>query len=247
MPTNDNRNPGRNLGGDHTPPGDFVEHPRSGPESESLGYETSDVNARGIVVFIVGLFSFVLIFFAFCFFMGRVINEALNKQDGPSDKWHQSGRMFAGANDVMVGAKSKRGERENLKSNSAMEQQELQSMTSAFPSPRLDIDDGNQATADLHAREDLLLEHYSTMPGQPGVRIPIERAMELIAQKGLPVSSAGQPSTMLAEDKKPQVTVPLTSGFARTGYELDTIEARAQKMAYGKAEGSAHAELRPVK
>ena len=44
-------------------------------------------------------------------------------------------------------------------------------MTSAFPNPRLDIDDGNQATADLHAREDLLLDHYSTNPGDSGVRI----------------------------------------------------------------------------
>ena len=51
-------------------------------------------------------------------------------------------------------------------------------MTTIFPTPRLDIDDGNQATADLHAREDLLLNHYSTVDGQPGtIRIPIERAM----------------------------------------------------------------------
>jgi len=37
-----------------------------------------------------------------------------------------------------------------------MEQQELQQMTTLFPAPRLEMDDGNQATADLHAREDLL-------------------------------------------------------------------------------------------
>ena len=42
-----------------------------------------------------------------------------------------------------------------------MEQQELQQMTNVFPTPRLETDDGNQATADLHAREDLLLDHYS--------------------------------------------------------------------------------------
>ncbi len=52
------------------------------------------------------------------------------------------------------------------------------------------MDDGNQATADLHAREDLLLEHYSLVDGQPGtIRIPIERAMELIVQRGLPVAN----------------------------------------------------------
>ena len=34
-------------------------------------------------------------------------------------------------------------------------------MASTFPQPRLQMDDGNQDTADLHAREDLLLEHYT--------------------------------------------------------------------------------------
>ncbi len=64
-------------------------------------------------------------------------------------------------------------------------------MTAAFPTPRLEIDDGNQATADLHAREDLLLNHYSTIEGGGGaIRIPISRAMELIAQRGLPVNAA---------------------------------------------------------
>ena len=34
-----------------------------------------------------------------------------------------------------------------------------------FPTPRLETDDGNQDTADLHAREDLLLDHYSSTTG----------------------------------------------------------------------------------
>jgi len=71
-----------------------------------------------------------------------------------------------------------------------MEQRQLQQIAAGFSEPRLDIDDGNQATADLHAREDLLLEHYSLIDGQPGtIRIPIERAMQLIVQRGLPVAN----------------------------------------------------------
>ncbi len=54
-------------------------------------------------------------------------------------------------------------------------------MTESFPGPALQTDDGNQDTADLHAREDLLLDHYSRVPGQQGMRIPIDRAMQLIA------------------------------------------------------------------
>ena len=226
--------------------GDIGDYPQSGPGSIEAGYETTDVNAGGIVVFIGGLFSFVIVFFFFCFFMGRVINEAIQKQDGPADRWHQGQQMFAGAGDVMVGAKQERGKREDLKSNAAIVQQELHTMTTSFPGPRLQTDDGNQDTADLHAREDLLLDHYSRSPGDQGIRIPIDRAMQLIAERGLPVSPTAQQGQMLAEDAKPVVTAPLTSGFARTGYELDTIEARAQRMAFGKAT-SEHAELKPVK
>jgi hypothetical protein len=51
----------------------------------------------------------------------------------------------------------------------------------------------------------------------------------------------------MAGDEKPVVHAPLTSGFARTGYELETIEAREQQLSYGKAKGETKAELAPVK
>ena len=79
------------------------------------------------------------------------------------------------------------------------------------------------------------------------MRIPIDRAMELIAQRGLPVSAAGASGKLLAGDEQVRVTPPLTSGFARTGYELDAMEARKQKMDFGKAEANEHAELSPAK
>ena len=241
MPTNDHKP-------EYGPPaGDIVNYPQPGKESKSLGYETTDVNVGGVAVFLGGLFGFVIIFFFFCFLMGKAINYGFDKQDGPNDKWHQATGPTHAASDMFVGAKANGGKREDLKSNAAIQQQELQAMTAAFPGPRLQTDDGNQDTADLHAREDLLLDHYSQVPGQQGIRIPIDRAMELIVQRGLPVASAGQPQQQLAMDGKPMVTAPLTSGFARTGYELDTIEARQQKMDYGKAESAQHAELKPVR
>jgi hypothetical protein len=208
-------------------------------DSKAAGYEMTDVNAGGIVVFIGGLFGFVIVFFFFCFFMGRVINSELEKEDGKTDKWHQQNTIFEGA-------LANKGKREDLKSNFAMQQQELGQMTTAFPQPRLEADDGNQSTADLHAREDLLLDHYSSVPGEP-LRIPIDRAMQLIAARGLPVAPASQTATKLAEDSAPEIQAPLTTGFARTGYELTQIEARQQKLDYGKAEGAEHAELKPAK
>jgi hypothetical protein len=46
---------------------------------------------------------------------------------------------------------------------------------------------------------------------------------------------------------RPEIEAPLTTGFARTGFELTTIEARQQKMIYGRAESSANTEVIPPK
>ena len=227
MPT-DPHQPPKHPAPPHQEPRVDADHP---------GYEVEDVNTKGIAVFLAGLFGTVIIFFFVCYAMGKVINNLWVKEDGQANRWK-----------VAAGAQPSGGKREDLKSNAAMEQQDLQQMTTLFPAPRLEMDDGNQATADLHTREDLLLEHYSTIDGQPGtIRIPIERAMELIAQNpaqyGLPVAS---PPAIAADSVAyagtPQVQAPLTTGFARTGYELQTIEAREERMSFGKAV-AAQAEL----
>ncbi len=212
-------------------------HGHAGPrDAENPGYETTDVNVGGVATFLGGLFGFVIVFFFVCYGLGILINNLFKDADGPVDKWHQLS-TFAGPQLP----NGKAGKREDLATNPEIAQKTLAQLTSNFPSPRLDTDDGNQATADLHAREDLLLEHYSTVQGQPGaVRIPIESAMELIAQKGLPVAQApAATETAMTGDTKPVVQAPLTSGFARTGYELQTIATREQKMSYSSAEAAA--------
>lgn len=222
MPTNDN---------------ELNQHGQHVRDTESPGYETTDVNVNGVVVFLAGLLGSVFVFFIFCFVMGRVINNALIKADGPVSKWNAVAGQATG------------GKREDLASNPELQQKELNKLTTSFPEPRLDIDDGNQSTADLHAREDLLLNHYSRSSEEgSAIRIPIDRAMELIVQRGLPVYA--RPASSLPQMvgvERPEVRVPLTNGFARTGYELGVIEAREQKMTYGKATEAAHAELTPAK
>jgi hypothetical protein len=107
-------------------------------------------------------------------------------------------------------------------------QNKVATLMQQYPTPRLQTDDGAQDVTDLHAREDLLLNNYSWVDQSQGkVRIPIERAMELIAQRGLPVAPAVEQAPLMTGDQKPQVIFPLTSGFARTGYELDQAEAQA--------------------
>jgi hypothetical protein len=225
MPTNGHE------GHDAGKPEGVVAHPMPQRDSENPGYETQDVSVGGIITFLAGLSGFVIIFFFFCFAMGKTINYGLAKYDGPQDKWHSDG-MKMGAPDS--------AKREDLTSNATMEQRELQQMTQTFPTPRLETDDGNQDLADLHSREDLLLENYSSSGDLPAgtIRIPIDQAMKLVVERGLPkaTSTAGT-TTLMAGEHAPTVAAPLTNGFARTGYELGKMEEREQRNEFAQAEG----------
>jgi hypothetical protein len=69
-------------------------------------------------------------------------------------------------------------------------QNNTQPAASSFPrlqvSPRLDL-------SEFRAREDQQLTNYGWVDRSAGiVRVPIERAMELVLQKGLPVRTNGQ-------------------------------------------------------
>ena len=188
----------------------------------SAGYEKSDVRVTGIVVFLTALGIFVVVTAVLCYGIGMVLNAHMAKEDGPRNKWSKT---------VDVRTLG------NMASSPEL-QNKMAAMTQQFPTPRLQTDDGSQDIADLHAREDLLLENYSWANQSQGsprrVRIPIERAMELIAERGLPVAPAVEAAPLLTGDAKPVVAVPLTNGFSRTGYEQDV--AQAEKIAGKRAE-----------
>jgi hypothetical protein len=174
----------------------------------SLGYEGSDVGVRGIVVFLVALAVFVTVTAVLCIGIGKVINSEIAKADGPTTKWNHP-----------VDVKTLG----NMATSPELQKQFAQ-LTQRFPSPRLQTDDGYQEVTDIHAKEDLLLENYSWIDQSRGaVRIPIERAMELIAERGLPVAPQGTEAPLLAQDSRPVVKAPLTNGFTRTGYEQEQI------------------------
>lgn len=195
------------------------ERDKSAPEKvdASLGYEASDVGVTGIVVFAVALIIFVVVGGVLCYGIGKVINARMNKEDGPNSKWTQTVDVR------QLG---------NLPSNPEL-QNKVAEMTQTFPAPRVQSDDGDQDIADLHAREDLLLSNYTWVDQSKGtVRIPIERAMELIAQRGLPVAQPAQTpqtTTQMTGDSEPTVPVPLTDGFARTAFEQDQAAQDAEK------------------
>jgi hypothetical protein len=197
------------------------DHEEQGRDLEKVdashGYERSDVRVSGIAVFLVSLSIFVAVAAALSYGIGKAINAHMAKEDGPPSKWTQTVDVRPLGN----------------MPNSPELQNKLAEVTQQFPTPRLQTDDGNQDVADLHAREDLLLENYSWVDrGQGKVRIPIERAMQLIAKNGLPMATAAEHAPLLTGDAEPTIAVPLTSGFARTGYELD--QAEAQKIEAGR-------------
>lgn len=196
------------------------EHGNSGHEPEAVdtshGFENTDVRISGIVVFLTALAIFVAVVGVLAYGIGKAINAHMQKEDGPTNKWSKQ---------VDVRPLG------NLASSPEL-QNKLAQMTQQFPTPRLQTDDGNEDVAELHGREDLLLEHYSWVDGAQGaprrVRIPIERAMAILAKNGLPVAPAASHATLMTGDKEPTVQAPLTNGFALTGYEHD--QAIAQKV-----------------
>jgi hypothetical protein len=176
------------------------------PVDTSHGYEASDVKPAGIIVFLVAMAIFVVAAAVIAYGLGKVYNAYFKKVDGPPSKWAKS----VDVRDLGT----------NMPTSPQLEKK-LAEMTQNFPTPQVQTDDGSQDVADLHRREDLLLEHYSWADQQQGkVRIPIERAMEIVAQGNtiqvLPPKQLAEPMT---GEKNPVVTAPLTTGFARTSFE----------------------------
>jgi len=200
-------------------------HPDPGHESEnheidaSTGYERSDASVTGIAVFLVSLLIFVAVVGMLCYGIGAWFNARMNREDGPNSKWTKTVDVR------QLG---------NLPSSPEL-QNKIAEITQTFPTPRLLTDDGDQDVADLHAREDLLLSNYSWVDQSKGtVRIPIEQAMQLIAQHGLPMAPAVNTQAPMTGDSVPAVTIPLTNGFARTSYEQEQAEQAAVKQQQGE-------------
>ncbi|HEY1767992.1 MAG TPA: hypothetical protein VGG26_10065 [Terracidiphilus sp.] len=189
----------------------------------SLGYEPTDVKMTGILVFIVSMAIFVVVTAVLCYGIGKVFNARMNREDGPNSKWTQTVDVR------QLG---------NLPSSPAL-QNKMAEITQSFPAPRLQLDDGNQDIADLHARENLLLDNYTWIDQSKGtVRIPIERAMEILAEKGLPVAPAAETGPLMTGDSRPAVTMPLTDGFAPTSYEQDQAATQASTAVRSEPQGT---------
>ena len=121
-------------------------------------------------------------------------------------------------------------------------------MVQRFPTPRLETDDGNQDIADLHAREDLLLNHYSWVDRSQWQGAHSDRARDgddRAARTAGGAATAASTEPLMAGDRaRRSVTAPLTNGFARTGYEqqyMETLEQQQMRRRASRRAGSSGA------
>jgi hypothetical protein len=150
------------------------------------GYERQDIGVSGVLYFLFGLALAGL----FVYFVVNGIYSYLEKNSE--------------ANQTPVSP---------LVTNAPADTRKLSSdykdyLKQNFPSPQLEVDERGQLDK-IRTDEAETLSTYDWVDQKAGtVRIPIDRAMDLIAQRGLPVQSrtgteaAGQPSKPAPEKKK---------------------------------------------
>jgi hypothetical protein len=77
-----------------------------------------------------------------------------------------------------------------------------------FPQPRLEVKPGT-SLAELHAAEEADLNSYGWIDRSSGVvRIPIDRAMQLLVERGLPDVGAGQTPLSLMQARPNESATP---------------------------------------
>lgn len=129
------------------------------------GYERQDIGVAGILYFLLGL----LVFGVFVYLVAAVMYSYLEKRSNAEQ---------APVNPLVTNAPADTRKlpvdyKDYLKQN--------------FPSPQLEIDERGQLDK-IRRDEEETLSTYNYIDKSAGtVRIPIDRAMDLIAQRGLPV------------------------------------------------------------
>jgi len=138
-------------------------HPAN--SASNSGYERQDIGAKGILYFLLGLaVAGVLVYFVV-----DGLYSFLNKRSDAQQEAVNPLVTNAPADTRNIGADYPQG---------------------AFPNPRLEVDERGQLN-DIRIKEEQMLESYDYIDKNAGtVRIPIDRATDLIVQRGLPVQKA---------------------------------------------------------
>jgi len=168
-------------------------HPANPPGNG--GYERSDIGTRGVLYFLAGLAVAGLL----AYFVVAALYSYLEKR---------SEAQQAPVSPLVTNAPADtRHIPPEYKTDSESTDYEKY-LKEKFPAPQVETDERGQLN-DIRLKEEQTLNTYDYIDKNSGtVRIPIDRAMDLIAQRGLPVRAKGAPESVL-------VSGPGGSGSAR--------------------------------
>jgi hypothetical protein len=145
-------------------------------DHQDSGYERQDLSPRGVVIFLIGLAVAMVIFVGLVWGVYKVMDRSIRAGQPPVPP------LAANA------AKDTR----NVPPDARMK----------FPQPRLEVDERSELD-DVRLAEEQQLNTYGWVDQKAGVvRIPITRAMDLIAQRGLPVHAQGNAAAPAAGTSK---------------------------------------------
>jgi hypothetical protein len=155
------------------------EQPNPANSNGNGGYERSDLRARGILYFLGGLAASVLLVYFIVGGLYSFLDKRSEKEQAPVSQ---------------------------LVNNAPTDTRHIPPNyeEKAFPAPRLENDERGQLN-DIRLKEEQTLSTYDYIDQKAGtVRIPIERAMDLVAQRGLPVRSQSAATAAPAEKAQSQ-------------------------------------------
>jgi hypothetical protein len=144
-------------------------------------FERRDITVAGVIYFLVGLIVFCLI----CHFIVTGLYDHLDKQS-QAQQTPISPLSTSTGKDTRHLPPAFKTDAEGTDYEKYLE--------ASFPAPQLEIDERNQLN-NVRLNEEDTLATYGYVDKSAGVvRIPIERAMDLIVQRGLPTRAQGAAS-----------------------------------------------------
>ncbi len=142
--------------------------------NHEVEFEQEDLRAKPIVWFMVGLGAILVL----VYFLMQAMYAGLNRYD-----FAQAQKL---AQNPLVKTNPDPEQRRGVSKADTQDQ-----IRQIFPDPRLEEDERGELQSVINGQEEML-HRYDYVDRSAGVvRIPIERAMQLIAQRGLPTRPEG--------------------------------------------------------
>lgn len=147
-------------------------------------YERKDISVNGVVIFLVGIAALVVISYFVVDVFYHVLEKHFEAQQTPVSPLVTNAQQDTRRIPPQYG------------------EDYAKYLKESFPAPQLETDERTQLN-EVRLREEDILSTYDYVDKNAGtVRIPIDRAMDLLAQKGLPVLP--QTGSAAAQNAKPQ-------------------------------------------